>query len=113
MFSCLNALLCNASSSAANKQHKVDKINIFNNTCIPNCSCTYGRVDKIVTRDVHHVYTKYYQLLIIVGNNYYGNDVCVKMEEIKDTSEREAYILMDRVHPPPQVRTTSHLVLLK
>ena len=29
------------------------------------------------------------------------------MEEIRDTPEREAYILMDRVHPPPQVGTTS------
>jgi hypothetical protein len=27
----------------------------------------------------------------------------VKMEEIRDTPEREAYILMDRVRPPPQM----------
>ncbi|XP_064394858.1 glutathione synthetase-like isoform X2 [Halichondria panicea] len=36
------------------------------------------------------------------GNNFYDDDVRIFLEGIRHTSEREAYILMDRVHPPVQ-----------
>lgn len=64
----------------------------------------------VLTSLLHDSYTtcKHKVLPIITitdaGNNYYGNDVRVKMEEMRNTSERGAYILMDRVRPPPQVR---------
>ena len=37
-----------------------------------------------------------------VGNNYFGNDVKEKLLEIKDSDEREAYILMDTIVAPTQ-----------
>ena len=40
---------------------------------------------------------------VCVGNNYYGVRVRDKVREIRESSEREAYILMDRIRPPPQV----------
>ncbi|CAL4081025.1 unnamed protein product, partial [Meganyctiphanes norvegica] len=36
------------------------------------------------------------------GNNLYGNEIKEELERIKDSSEREAYILMDRIQPPLQ-----------
>ena len=40
--------------------------------------------------------------LLVAGNNFYDDDVRTLLEEIKHTSKRAAYILMDRVHPPVQ-----------
>ena len=34
------------------------------------------------------------------GNNVYGGDIPPFLESIRDSSERSAYILMDRIHPP-------------
>ena len=36
------------------------------------------------------------------GNNYFGNDIQEKLLEIKDSDEREAYILMDMIVSPTQ-----------
>lgn len=36
------------------------------------------------------------------GNNFYDDGVCTILNKIRHTSERDAYILMDRVHPPTQ-----------
>ena len=48
------------------------------------------------------------RLLSIVGNNYYGEQVKVLLQDIGTTSEREAYILMDRVNPPTQLGFILH-----
>ena len=37
-----------------------------------------------------------------VGNNYYGEEVKTLLQKVGSTSEREAYILMDRINPPTQ-----------
>ena len=34
------------------------------------------------------------------GNNVYGDDIKPFLENIRDSDEREAFILMDRIHPP-------------
>ena len=34
------------------------------------------------------------------GNNVYGDDIKPFLENIRDSDERNAYILMDRIHPP-------------
>ncbi|KAK8394592.1 hypothetical protein O3P69_006622 [Scylla paramamosain] len=36
------------------------------------------------------------------GNNVYGQEIRTVLEKIKDSQEREAYILMDRIRPPIQ-----------
>ncbi|XP_045126152.1 glutathione synthetase-like isoform X1 [Portunus trituberculatus] len=36
------------------------------------------------------------------GNNVYGQEIRMVLEKIKDSQEREAYILMDRIRPPIQ-----------
>ncbi|XP_042237831.1 glutathione synthetase-like isoform X2 [Homarus americanus] len=36
------------------------------------------------------------------GNNFYGDEIRTVLEKMKDSSEREAYILMDRIRPPVQ-----------
>ncbi|XP_069177292.1 glutathione synthetase isoform X2 [Procambarus clarkii] len=36
------------------------------------------------------------------GNNVYGEEIKTVLEKIKDSPEREAYILMDRIRPPIQ-----------
>ncbi|XP_076840551.1 glutathione synthetase [Brachyhypopomus gauderio] len=35
------------------------------------------------------------------GNNIYGQDICGVLEGVKDSTERTAYILMDKIHPQP------------
>ncbi|XP_008299571.1 glutathione synthetase [Stegastes partitus] len=35
------------------------------------------------------------------GNNIYGSEICQVLEGMKDSSERTAYILMDKIHPTP------------
>lgn len=40
---------------------------------------------------------------VYLGNNFYGEQVKTLLQEIGTTSEREAYILMDRVNPPTQL----------
>ena len=42
-------------------------------------------------------------IAITVGNNYYGEEVRTLLQDVGTTSEREAYILMDRVNPPTQL----------
>ena len=39
------------------------------------------------------------------GNNFYDSALSAKLDEIRNTPEREAYILMDRLLPPTQVYT--------
>ena len=34
------------------------------------------------------------------GNNVYGQDIKTFLEKIQHSDERNAYILMDRIHPP-------------
>ena len=41
------------------------------------------------------------------GNNVYGADIKPFLEKIKDSPERNAYILMDRIQPPI---TTNYMV---
>jgi len=41
------------------------------------------------------------------GNNVYGDDIKPFLEKIKDSEERNAYILMDRIQPPV---TTNYMV---
>ena len=36
------------------------------------------------------------------GNNLYDTDIKTELERIKDSEEREAWILMDRIIPPVQ-----------
>ncbi|XP_019945053.2 glutathione synthetase [Paralichthys olivaceus] len=35
------------------------------------------------------------------GNNIYGSEICKVLEEMKEPTERTAYILMDKIHPTP------------
>ncbi|KAG7472412.1 hypothetical protein MATL_G00108550 [Megalops atlanticus] len=35
------------------------------------------------------------------GNNIYGADICQVLESVKDSTERTAYILMDKIQPQP------------
>lgn len=35
------------------------------------------------------------------GNNIYGAEICQVLEELKDNTERTAYILMDKINPTP------------
>ena len=37
------------------------------------------------------------------GNNVYGKDIIDVLGKIKDSKERSAYILMDRIIPPVQL----------
>jgi hypothetical protein len=41
------------------------------------------------------------------GNNIYGDDIKPFLENIRESSERDAYILMDRIQPP---KTTNYIV---
>ena len=41
------------------------------------------------------------------GNNVYGDDIKPFLEKIRNSEERNAYILMDRIHPPV---TTNYMV---
>ena len=41
------------------------------------------------------------------GNNVYGADIKPFLENIKDSEERNAFILMDRIQPPV---TTNYMV---
>lgn len=34
------------------------------------------------------------------GNNIYGQDIPAKLNQIKDSAEREGYIIMERILPP-------------
>ncbi|XP_070766736.1 glutathione synthetase [Enoplosus armatus] len=35
------------------------------------------------------------------GNNIYGSEICQVLEGVKESTERMAYILMDKIHPTP------------
>ena len=41
------------------------------------------------------------------GNNIYGRDIVPFLSKLKDSDERNAYILMDRINPPI---TTNYVV---
>ena len=41
------------------------------------------------------------------GNNVYGEDIPEFLEKIKDSSERNAYILMERIHVSLQAQSIS------
>ncbi len=41
------------------------------------------------------------------GNNKYGKEIGTFLESIKDSPERDAYILMDRINPP---KTKNYIV---
>ena len=40
--------------------------------------------------------------MFIIGNNLYGEDLKHHLDAIKDSDERNAYILMERLFPWPQ-----------
>ena len=42
------------------------------------------------------------------GNNVYGEDIKPFLEKIRHSEERNAYILMDRIHPPVTKASTSN-----
>lgn len=39
--------------------------------------------------------------IILLGNNIYGSEICQVLEGVKDSTERMAYILMDKINPTP------------
>lgn len=54
------------------------------------------------------VYTQTYHkhllkdfLLYATGNNIYGREICEVLENLKISTERMAYILMDKIQPVP------------
>ena len=62
--------------------------------------CVYHHV--ILNNKAVHVYACI-AIIVYVGNNYYGEEVKTLLQGIGHTSEREAYILMDRINPPTQL----------
>ncbi|MEQ2236826.1 hypothetical protein ILYODFUR_016586 [Ilyodon furcidens] len=38
---------------------------------------------------------------VILGNNIYGSEITQVLGEVKQSTERMAYILMDKISPPP------------
>lgn len=54
------------------------------------------------------VYTQTYHKLLLndfllyaTGNNIYGSEICEVLENLKNSTERMAYILMDKIQPMP------------
>ena len=39
--------------------------------------------------------------IISLGNNIYGSEICQVLQGVKESTERTAYILMDKIHPAP------------
>ena len=46
------------------------------------------------------------------GNNVYGEDIKPFLEKIRHSEERNAYILMDRIHPPVTKASISSAAML-
>lgn len=42
-----------------------------------------------------------YYVLSFLGNNLYGAELFRVLQEVKGSTERTAYILMDKIHPAP------------
>lgn len=40
--------------------------------------------------------------IFLAGNNLYGNDIIKELNRVKNTEQRSAYILMERIFPPAQ-----------
>lgn len=40
-------------------------------------------------------------LILILGNNLYGSEICEILEGVNNGTKRMAYILMDKIHPTP------------
>ena len=40
-------------------------------------------------------------LITFLGNNIYGSEICDVLQGVKGSTERTAYILMDKIHPAP------------
>ena len=47
-------------------------------------------------------FTTWHIIFCNLGNNLYGDDIKYHLEKIKDSNERSAYILMERIFPWPQ-----------
>ena len=64
--------------------------------------------DSVIFKGNHTLGLKYIQgnailgLNYILGNNLYGEDLKQHLVKIKDSEERNAYILMERIFPWPQ-----------
>lgn len=39
--------------------------------------------------------------VLLQGNNIYGSEICEVLQGVKGSTERMAYILMDKIHPAP------------
>lgn len=39
--------------------------------------------------------------IVFLGNNVYGSEICQVLEQVKESTERAAYIVMDKIHPTP------------
>ena len=39
--------------------------------------------------------------VVFPGNNIYGSEICRVLQGTKGSTERTAYILMDKIHPAP------------
>ena len=48
------------------------------------------------------IYNKFvYFDLLFVGNNHFGEEIRNILADVKDSAERSAYVLMDRIYPAP------------
>ena len=79
--------------------------NFFRNMPLRLLMCVYHHV--ILNNKAVYVYACI-AIIVYVGNNYYGEEVKTLLQGIGHTSEREAYILMDRVNPPTQLGFILH-----
>lgn len=44
---------------------------------------------------------KKFVFFVLLGNNLYNSELSQVLEEVKGSTERMAYILMDKIHPAP------------
>lgn len=67
---------------------------------MPRAVIIFTRYLDIKSRDYYmYIYTAYNYNL---GNNLYGDDIKHHLEKIKNSDERSAYVLMERIFPWPQ-----------
>lgn len=50
---------------------------------------------------IHHKHLLKDFLRYPTGNNIYGTEICEVLENLKSSTERTAYILMDKIQPVP------------
>ena len=60
-------------------------------------SVTLHRKPLLVSVQIFHTYSS----ISFPGNNIFGNDIPQFLRDISITTERNAYILMDRIQPVP------------